>query len=151
MVNLGVIEPVDEPTDWCAPIVVVLKPNGNVKICVDLTKLNAAVRREMYQMPKVEETLGSTAKGAVYSNLGANSGFHQVPLSVGIASAPEVFQKTMDRELSGLEGVLCHMDDILIVGRNQTEHDQRFANVLDRIARTASPSTLTNAYSLKQE
>ena len=40
MAELGVIEPIDEPTDWCAPIVVVPKSNGDVRICVDLTMLN---------------------------------------------------------------------------------------------------------------
>ena len=38
MVANHVIEPVDTPTDWCAPTVVVLKQNGDVRICVDLTK-----------------------------------------------------------------------------------------------------------------
>ena len=158
MVNLGVIEAVHKPTDWCTPIVVVPKPNGNVRICVDLTRLNKKVCREAYQMPKVEDTLGNIAKGAVYSKLYANSGFHQVPLSeesaklttfitpfgrymfrrlpYGISSAPEFFQKRMGEELAGLEGVVCHMDDILVVGRNQAEHDQRLASVLDRIAKS---------------
>ena len=42
----GVISRVEEPTDWCAPMVVVPKSNGRVRICVDLTKLNDSVRRE---------------------------------------------------------------------------------------------------------
>ena len=54
LVKSGVIEPVDEPTDWCAPMVVVPKPNGNVRLCVDLTKLNEGVRRELYVMKKVD-------------------------------------------------------------------------------------------------
>ena len=156
MVQLGVIEPIDEPTDWCSPIVVVPKSNGDVRVCVDLTRLNKHVKREIYQMPKVEETLGSIAKGSIYSKLDANSGFHQVSLNkesmklttfitpfgrymfkrmpYGISSAPEYFQKRMDQELAGLEGVVCHMDDILVVGQNQKEHDERLASTLDRIA-----------------
>ena len=43
MQELGVISPVYRPTDWCAGIVVVPKPNGEVRICVDLTKLNENV------------------------------------------------------------------------------------------------------------
>ena len=39
----------------------------------------------------------------------------------------------MDRELSGLDGVVCHLDDILVVGRDQREHDQRLKAVLDRL------------------
>ena len=43
LTDLGVITPVDEPTEWCSPMVVVPKDNGNVRICVDLTRLNVAV------------------------------------------------------------------------------------------------------------
>ena len=155
MEQLDVIEPVDEPTEWCSPIVVVPKADGRVRICVDLTKLNQAVRREVYQMPTVEETLGSLTEGSVFSKLDANSGFHQIVLNpesaklttfitpfgrymfkrlpFGISSAPEYFQKRMDKELSGLEGVKCRMDDILVMRRDQAEHDQRLKQVLDRL------------------
>ena len=40
MLKIGVIRKVNEPTDWCAPMVVVPKQNAQVRICVDLTKLN---------------------------------------------------------------------------------------------------------------
>ena len=36
MLSDRVIEEVTEPTDWCSPIVPVLKKNGDVHICVDL-------------------------------------------------------------------------------------------------------------------
>ena len=39
MEKLGVITKIEEPTDWCAGMVVVPKQNGKVRICVDLTKL----------------------------------------------------------------------------------------------------------------
>ena len=42
----GVITRVTEPTDWCAPIVPVAKPNGGVRLCTDFKRLNAAVKRE---------------------------------------------------------------------------------------------------------
>ena len=35
MQNMGVIRPVDQPTEWCHPIVIVHKPNGNLRICLD--------------------------------------------------------------------------------------------------------------------
>ena len=81
MEQLGVIELIDEPTEWCSPIVVVPKAHGRVRICVDLTKLNKAVRREIYQMLTVEETLGCLTEGSVVSKLDANSGFHQIVLN----------------------------------------------------------------------
>lgn len=39
--------------DWCAPGVVVPKPKSDVRICIDLTKLNMGVKRETYAMPTV--------------------------------------------------------------------------------------------------
>ena len=46
-----IIRPVTTPTDWGAPIVVVPKSNGSVRICVDLTKLNESMRRENFPLP----------------------------------------------------------------------------------------------------
>ena len=46
MERMGVISSVEEPTEWCARMVVVPKAQGKVRICVDLTKLNNSVRRE---------------------------------------------------------------------------------------------------------
>lgn len=36
----GVIASVNEPTEWCTPLVIVPKPSGGIRLCVDLTKLN---------------------------------------------------------------------------------------------------------------
>jgi len=44
MLQLDVIEPVDEPMEWCSLIVVVPKVNCSVRICINLAKLNQAVR-----------------------------------------------------------------------------------------------------------
>ena len=155
METLGVIAKVEEPTDWCAGMVVVPKRSGDVRICVDLKPLNESVLREVHPLPKVDDTLAQLAGAAVFSKLDANSGFWQIPLAkpsrhlttfitpfgrycfnkmpFGISSAPEHFQKRMSKILSGLDGVLCQMDDILIHGRSQEEHDRRLVAALNRI------------------
>ena len=126
MEQLGVITRVDKPTDWCAGMVVVPKPNGNVRICVDLTKLNECVHRERLILPSVEQILAQLTGAKVFSKLDANSGFWQIRLSeesailttfitpfgrfcfnrlpFGITSAPEYFQKQMSDVIAGLEG-----------------------------------------------
>ena len=46
----GIIEPVTEATEWCAPIVVTPKKDTDrIRMCVDLSHLNRYVRRERYQ------------------------------------------------------------------------------------------------------
>ena len=51
MESLGVISKIDEPTEWCAGMVVVPKKGGNIRICVDLKPLNTNVRREVHPLP----------------------------------------------------------------------------------------------------
>ena len=51
----------------------------------------------------------------------------------GISSAPEHFQKRMTKILSGLDGVLCLMDNVLVFGREKKEHNDRLTQVLKRI------------------
>ena len=155
MLQLGVIERVNQPTEWCSGVVIVPKPNGNVRICVDLTKLNTSVLRERHILPSVEQGLAQIGGARFFTKLDANSGFWQVELShdssllttfitpfgrfcfkrlpFGITSAPEYFQRKMHKILSGLKGVVCLIDDVLVHGTTQEEHDENLLAVLNRI------------------
>ena len=44
----------------------------------------------------------------------------------------------MDEILAGIPGCICYIDDILVDGGSQEEHDQRLDIVLDRLNRTGS-------------
>ena len=126
-------------------MVVVPKQNGKVRICVDLTKLNASVRRERHILPSVEQTLAQIGGAKHFSKLDANSGYWQITLEpdsaklttfitpfgrfcfnrlpFGITSAPEHFQRRMSQILGDLEGVICLVDDILVSGKTPAEID----------------------------
>jgi len=95
--------------------------------------------------PRLDEALAQLAGATVFSKLDANSGFWQNPLlpeshplttfimpferyhfnklPIGISIAPELFQKRRNSILEGLEGVVCLMDDVLVVGKDKAEHD----------------------------
>ena len=155
MENLGVIEKVEKPTSWCSGMVVAPKSNGKVRICVDLTQLNKSVMRETYPLPHLEDTLASLEGSRYFSKMDANSGFWQIDLAeesrdyttfitpfgryryrkmpFGISAAPEFFQRQMNKILDGLNGVVCMMDDILVVGSTKEEHDSRLAEVLKKV------------------
>ncbi|KAK3738629.1 hypothetical protein RRG08_006727 [Elysia crispata] len=155
MITEGVISPVEQPTDWCSGIVVVPKPNNTVQICVDLTALNHAVLREVHPLRSVDENLAKLSGSKIFTKLDANSGFWQMPLDpesrllttfltpfgrfcmnrlpFGISSAPEIFQRRMSKILHDMEGVICHMDDILIHATTQKIHDERVRAVLQRL------------------
>ena len=52
MVDLNLIEPVDEPTDWVNWLVMVEKPNRELKNCLDPRPLNEAIKREHLHLTK---------------------------------------------------------------------------------------------------
>jgi transposase InsO family protein len=155
MEEYGIIEEVTQPTDWCAPMVPVLKKNGKVRICVDLKKLNEQVKRERFILPTPEEITAELCGATVFSSLDAASGFFQIPLHsessllttfitpfgrycfrrlpFGITSAPEIFQRKMLETLQGLQGVSVYMDDIVVYGKDMEEHDLHLQKVLERV------------------
>ncbi|UYV84832.1 K02A2.6-like, partial [Cordylochernes scorpioides] len=155
MEKLDIIEKVEEPNEWTHPIVVVQKPSGDVRICMDPRELNKYVQRERYILPTAE-TIFSELKGAtVFSVFDASSAFWQVPLDkestnlctiatpfgrfrfkrlpYGLNSASEVFQRCINNILSGLQGTACYMDDILIYGNTMEEHNRNLETVLRRL------------------
>lgn len=83
MLHDGVIKEVTEPTDWCSHIVPVDKPNGQVRICVDLRAVNRAVKRENYPIPSFDEIVTKLKGAKVFSSLDAKSGYHQILLDEG--------------------------------------------------------------------
>ncbi|XP_034244730.1 uncharacterized protein LOC117647204 [Thrips palmi] len=56
LLQLDAIEPVTEPSLWCAPLVPVPKPDGTVRLTIDYTALNEYVLRECFEMPTVDES-----------------------------------------------------------------------------------------------
>ena len=103
----------------------------------------------------VDEILAQLAGARVFSKLDANMGFWQIPLSpecrslttfitpfgrfhfnklpFGVSCASELFQRRMAVILEGLEGVLCLVDDVLVFGSDQQEHDRRLRGLLERV------------------
>lgn len=54
-------------------------------------------------------------------------------LMFGIKSAPELFQREMENLFRGIRGLIVYMDDLLVHGSTDEEHDQILREVLDRI------------------
>ena len=173
MLETGVISRVDTPTEWCAPMVVAPKGNGKVRLCIDLTALNRYVKRENHPLPSVDITLAKLSGAKLFTKLDANSGFWQTPLAeesrhlttfitpwgrfwfnvlpYGISSGSEKFQKNMNQILEGIDGVECSIDDVLIHGKDQQEHDQRVDVVLKSIKNAGMTLNLSKCEFNKSE
>ena len=155
MEKLGIIEEITTPTDWCAPMVPVQKKNGRIRICTDFKKLNEAVKRERYILPTMDDLLHKLSGSKVFSKLDATSGFWQLPLDsetaklttfitpngrffykrlpFGISSAPEIFQRTVEGILGGMQHVLCYFDDILVFSEDTSTHEKHLDDVLQKL------------------
>ena len=75
MEKLGVIRKAEEPTEWVSSLVVVEKPNGNVRLCLDPRDLNKAIQREHYPMKTVEEVAAELSGAKVFSVLDLHLAF----------------------------------------------------------------------------
>ena len=136
MVTEGIIEKVDEPTDWVSRLLAGLKKN--VRICIDPQALNKALKKEMLPLLVIEDILPELSKARVFTKLDLKCGYwhctldedssklttFQTPfgrykwkrLPFGLAVSSEIFQKRLQAALEGLDGVLCIADDILVYG-----------------------------------
>ncbi len=154
MKSLDVITEVTEPTEWVNSMVIVHKKQGTLRICLDPRNLNLAVRREHFKLPTREEVMAQFAGATVFSKLDASSGFWQLKLDhassllttfntpfgrfrylrlpFGISSAPEVYHRTIHQLFEDIKGVDTSMDDVIIWGENNEQHDQRLRLVLDK-------------------
>lgn len=155
MIKLGVIEPVVPPSEWCSPMLVVDKKNGKLRLCLDPRKLNTAIQRAERQIPSVDELLADFETAEVISVLDLESGFWQIPLieesipcttfatpfgrfrfkrcPFGISSAPEEFHRIVAEILDGIPNVTNYIDDIIVRGATQKEHDESLKIVFQRL------------------
>ena len=154
MEKLKIIKQVDEPTEWVNSMVIVNKPDNQLRICLDPTQLNKFVMREHIQIPTADEIFAQISEASVFSKLDLKNGYWQLPLTkessylttfntpigrfrylrmpFGLNSANEIFQKKMTQIFAGLAGVIVIFDDILIVAKDAKEHYEYLEKCLER-------------------
>ncbi|XP_062713612.1 uncharacterized protein K02A2.6-like [Aedes albopictus] len=136
-----IVEPVNRHMDWLCNLVLV-KKGSKLRLCLDPTELNRAVKRANHQIPTIEEMLPDFAKAKVFTVLDAKNGFWHLeldepsadltafwtPMGVyrwkrmpfGISLAPEVYQKAQQQVIAGLRGVRCIADYVIVFGCGDT-------------------------------
>ena len=78
MLELGVIE--ESHSTWSSPIVLVGKPDGSIRFCVDYRKVNGVSRIDAYPKPRVDERLDRLGTARFFSTLDLTKGYWQIPL-----------------------------------------------------------------------
>ena len=155
MEQLGIIEKVEKSTDWVNALVLVTKPNGKLRVCLDPRPLNHAIKRHHYRLPTAEEIISQMHGAKFFTKLDASNGYWQIPVDnessdlltfattfgrykfkrmpYGIHSASEIFQLEISKIIEGIDGVANSQDDIIIWAETKEIHDARVKQVLTRI------------------
>ncbi|XP_021359256.1 uncharacterized protein K02A2.6-like [Mizuhopecten yessoensis] len=155
LVNLGILTAIDH-SDWATPIVVVPKKDSSIRICGDFkVTVNSMLQVDKYPLPKIEDIFANLSGGKHFTKLDLRHAYLQMEVAeedkeyltinthrglfrynrlvFGIASAPAIWQRTMEQVLQGIPGVQCIIDDMIITGRTDDEHLRNLAEVLGRL------------------
>ena len=140
---MGYIEPSTSP--WAAPIVLVLKKESSLRMCIDYRKLNAVTQGDPYPLPIIEELIDGIGQSKFITILDLIKGYHQVPIKDSdqekmafitpfgkyqfhtmpfeLVTAPTTFQRMMDHVLTDLYPFAkAYLGDILIYSMTWEEH-----------------------------
>ena len=145
----GILFPV-ECSEFASPIVPVMKPDGNVRICADLKQtLNPNVKADTYPLPLIEELFAKLSGGVKFTKLDLSQAYLQFPLDeqshtnrgllrytrlpFGVSPAVGVFQRRMESMLQGIPGTACFIDDLIITGENDDLHLTSLEQVLRKL------------------
>lgn len=150
-----IISPV-KYSEWAAPVVPILKPDGSIRLCGEYKlTVNRVSTLEQYPLPRVEDLFLLLDGGKQFTKLDMSHAYQQIVmdenskkyltvntskglftynrLPFGVASAPAIFQRTMEGLLQGIPGVVVYLDDILVTGVNQDCHLETLEEVLTRL------------------
>ena len=133
-------------------------PNHTIKkklrICLDPRDLNEALEREPYHTCSVDEITAKLQGMTVFTIVDFKKGYWMVvlhpdsrkltcmalpfgrfqwtELPMGTVVAQEIFQSKLDSIFIGMEGVTGIADDMVIVGRDEMEHDRHFLAFMEK-------------------
>ncbi|KAE9349463.1 hypothetical protein PR003_g5875 [Phytophthora rubi] len=157
MLGAGVIE--EGNGAWGFPVVLVRKKDGEVRFCVDYRALNKVTHKDVYSLPRIDETLEALGGAVLFTTLDLKAGYWQIRMAegdkaktafttkrglyqfvrmpFGLTNAPSTFQRMMNSVLCGLTWSTClvYLDDIVVYTRGGIErHVLELACVLERLS-----------------
>ncbi|CAC5360399.1 Retrovirus-related Pol polyprotein from transposon 297 [Mytilus coruscus] len=144
---------------WSSPILLVAKPNGEKRVCVDYRKLNRLTKIYTQSLPNLSDVLDTLGEkqAQTYSVCDMRQGFWQLELDeqskektafmthrgqyefnrlpYGLANSPATFNMIMNEVIRDLnwKSALVYVDDILIYSKNFEEHLCHLAPLFDKL------------------
>ena len=140
---------------WMANPVLVKKPNGIWRTCVDFTDLNKACPKDSFPYPRIDQLVDATAGHALLSFMDAYSGYNQIPMyepdlehtsfitdrglycyigiPFGLINAGATYQRLVNMMFKEQIGktMKVYMDDMLVKSKEAQDHVQYLAEMFD--------------------
>lgn len=139
-------------SSYASPVLLVKKKTGESRLCVDYRALNNKTKKEHYPLPLIDDQLDRLVGNSLFTSLDLASGYYQIPVAVksqdktafvtpdgqyefkrmpfGLANAPSVFQRAMNKVLSKVNYTIVYMDDVLIPSETFDQGMRRLKEVL---------------------
>ncbi|XP_062121981.1 uncharacterized protein LOC133835860 [Drosophila sulfurigaster albostrigata] len=141
-------------SEYASPVVLIKKPNGSDRLCIDYRRLNKLIQTENFPMPHIEEKLQEAKRHKWFSSLDLNTGYYQVEIApssrkytafittdglyefkrlpFGLKNAPAVFNRLMAELQKRVQkdDIIYNMDDILIDSQTCEEMYEKLERIL---------------------
>ncbi|KAG1001021.1 hypothetical protein G6F27_013266 [Rhizopus arrhizus] len=155
MLKKGVIVPSN--SEWCSPVVLIKKPDGSFRFCVDYRNLNRVTVKDKFPLPLISDLLERFQGYKYFTTYDLKSGFWQLPLNkrdgsakktvfqaggslyewvsmpYGCVNGPPSFSRLMSIVCKGLPRTVFFFDDACIFSRTLEEHKQDVDRFLARL------------------
>ena len=153
LTDKGFIRPSTSP--YGAPILLVKKKDGTMRLCVDYRALNKFTVKNKYPMPRIDDLLDRLEGAKIYTKIDLRSGYYQIRVSpadvqktafntrfghfeftvmpFGLTNAPATFMRLMQDVFRPLldKCVVVYLDDILVYSKTPEEHIKHLRQVLE--------------------
>ncbi len=153
MLESGVVTESNSPCS--SPVVLVKKPDGRERFCVDYRQLNTVTRKDVFPMPRIDDMLDQLG-GKIFSTLDARAGYRQIKMSLqsqentafsthdglfqfgvmpfGVCNGPATFQRLIQQVLQVLGAFSSAFVDVVIVFSSSVEeHMDHLQSVFARL------------------
>ena len=119
-------------SNWSNPIVIIKKPNGEYRFCLDFRKVNKISKKDLYPIPLINELLDTLRSAKFISKRDLKLAYLQIPLEknskpstaftvpgkgmyqfkripFALTNAPATFQRLMDEEYNSRFKANCSL------------------------------------------
>lgn len=142
---------------WGAPVLLVEKKDGSLRMVVDYRALNEVTIKNKYPLPMINDLFDQLQGAKVFSKIDLRLGYHQLKIqekdipktaftmryglyeytvmSFGLTNAPAYFMSMMNKVFMEFldKFVVVFIDDILVYSKNEEEHKEHLRLVLEKL------------------